>query len=565
MCNKKMAFTAALAAVLALAVPATLPAAGEGEEAAAGDAHLEITWLGDTPDESWWIGQLEEMFNVTITLNGVARFDGEAERIMVAAGEFPDTGAPCCLTTLTLYEDQVIRSLPEEMLRAAAPDYARAMDDRYPAIWTIYRTPDVDGEQMAMGAIAEGSMASVFHLFTRKDWLDAIGVELPDYDAAKTFLARGIHYYEHDALTLDWLEEVLVAYRDGDPDGNGRNDTIPYGAYTQRAAPYSPWPWGAIQGAMGVPTMNLDRNHYVDGELYIAHVSPRFKEFTELVARWWDLGLIDSEFFTIDRGASWEKAATGAFGVYNSNYNYVGRVPARPPDNMISDEEVAAGVELVMFAPIGPRGEQFAGMYGTSYVRSQVQVMNKNLDDAKTARIMEIVNSKYRLNDGTEEGIDLWIQWEYNHGQQGVHWEWAGDPYRSQTRRIPADERPADAPARGGFPTNYPNYSPVESFAFTYPPQQTTWILDHLFGDRVQSRTFATEYFDIFNQTAFREVVERRGEALQTMTAEFFARAVTGEVDVDAEWDRYVAAWMAAGGDELMAEIAKMPRWSDFF
>lgn len=560
--NKTMAIALALA--LALAVPAALPATG-AEEAAAGDGHLEITWLGDTPDESWWIGQLEEMFDVTITLNGVARFDGEAERIMVAAGEFPDTGAPCCLNTLTLYEDQVIRGLPEAMLRANAPDYARAMDERYPAIWTIYRAPDADGEQIAMGAIAEGSMASVFHLFTRKDWLDALGVELPDYDRTKTFLARGIHYYENDALTLDWLEEVLVAYRDGDPDGNGRNDTIPYGAYTQNDSPYNSWPWGAIQGALGVPTMNLDRNQYVDGELYIAHVSPRFKEFTELAARWWDMGLIDSEFFTIDRGASWEKAATGAFGVYSSNYNYVGRVPARPPDNMISDQEVADGVELVMFAPIGPRGEQFAGMYGTSYVRSQVQVMNKNLSDAKAERVMRIVNTKYRLDDGTTEGIDLWIQWEYNHGQEGVHWEWAGEPYRSQTRRIPPDQRPAGAPARGGFPSNYPNYSPVESFAFTYPPQQTDWILNHLFGDRVQSRTFATEYFDIFNETDFREVAARRGEALQTMTAEFFAKAVTGEIDIDAEWDAYVANWMDAGGDELMAEIAKMPRWADFF
>lgn len=560
--NKTMAIALALA--LALAVPAALPATG-AEEAAAGDGHLEITWLGDTPDESWWIGQLEEMFDVTITLNGVARFDGEAERIMVAAGEFPDTGAPCCLNTLTLYEDQVIRGLPEAMLRANAPDYARAMDERYPAIWTIYRAPDADGEQIAMGAIAEGSMASVFHLFTRKDWLDALGVELPDYDRTKTFLARGIHYYENDALTLDWLEEVLVAYRDGDPDGNGRNDTIPYGAYTQNDSPYNSWPWGAIQGALGVPTMNLDRNQYVDGELYIAHVSPRFKEFTELAARWWDMGLIDSEFFTIDRGASWEKAATGAFGVYSSNYNYVGRVPARPPDNMISDQEVADGVELVMFAPIGPRGEQFAGMYGTSYVRSQVQVMNKNLSDAKAERVMRIVNTKYRLDDGTTEGIDLWIQWEYNHGQEGVHWEWAGEPYRSQTRRIPPDQRPAGAPARGGFPSNYPNYQPVESFAFTYPPQQTDWILNHLFGDRVRSRTFATEYFDIFNETDFREVAARRGEALQTMTAEFFAKAVTGEIDIDAEWDAYVANWMNAGGDELMAEIAKMPRWADFF
>ena len=105
----------------------------------------------------------------------------------------------------------------------------------------------------------------------------------------------------------------------------------------------------------------------------------------------------------------------------------------------------------------------------------------------------------------------------------------------------------------------------MESFAFTYPPPQTDWILNHLFGDRVRGQTFATEYFDIFNETDFREMSGRRGEALQTMAAEFFAKAVTGEIDIDAEWDNYVANWMAAGGNELMAEIAKMPRWSDFF
>ena len=550
--------------VLALAVPAVLIAAGE-EEATSTDSHLEISWLGDSPGESWWVGQLEEMFNVTITLDGTPRMGGEQEQIIVAAGEFPDTGAPCCLDDHTLYKDQVIRGLPDEMLRSHAPDYSRAMDERYPATWQILQAPDAEGEQIGMGGIAEGSMAGVFHLFTRKDWLDKLGVELPDYDETKTFLKRGINYYENDALTLDWLENLLVAYRDGDPDGNGKNDTIPYGAYSQKGNPYSGWPWGAIMGALGLPNTTLDRNHYVDGELYIAHVSPRFKEFTELVARWWDMGLIDSEFFTISRGASWEKAATGAFGVAPSNYNYVGRVAARPPDNLLSDEDVANGVELVMFAPIGPRGEQFSPMYGTSYIRGQVQVMNKNLSDEKTKRVMEIVNTKYRLTDGTKEGIDLWIQWEYKHGQEGVHWKWAGEPYASSTALIKAADRPEGSLDRGGFPTNYPNFSPVESFAFTYPANQTDWILNHLFGERVKSQTFATEYVDIFNTTNFVEVKGRKGEALQTMTAEFFAKAVTGNIDIDAEWDDYVSKWMKAGGDDLMAEIAKMPKWSDFF
>ena len=45
-------------------------------------------------------------------------------------------------------------------------------------------------------------------------------------------------------------------------------------------------------------------------------------------------------------------------------------------------------------------------------------------------------------------------------------------PSLKRTIQSIADERPADAPPRGGFPTNYPNYSPAESFAFTYPPRR---------------------------------------------------------------------------------------------
>lgn len=553
------------AGILILLMPAVLFAEGDAETTTVDDAHMEISWLGDSPGESWWLGQLEEMFNVTINLNGVARFDGEAEQIMVAAGEFPDTGAPCCLKASTLYEDQVTRGLPAGMLRANAPNYSRAMEDRFPAIWKIHRAPDRPDQQIAMGAIAQSSMASVFHLFTRTDWLANLGIELPDYDETKAYLTRGIYYYENDALTIDWLEDLLVAYRDGDADGNGINDTIPYGSYSQKGVPYSAWPWGAVLGAMGVPNPVLDRNHYVDGELYIAHVSPRFKEFTALVARWWDMGLLDSEFFTIDRGASWEKAATGAFGVFNSNYNYVGRVAARPPDNMITDEDIANGVELVMFAPTGPRGDQFAPMYGTSYVRAQVQMMNKNLSDPKTERIMQIMDTKYRVDDGTDEGIQFWINWDYKHGQEGVHWKWQGEPYNSPASLIKAEDRPEGSLARGGFVTNYPNYSPSETNLLRYPPTQLDWIVNHLFGERVQDETFATEYFDILNETDYTDVKNRVGETLQTMTAEFFANAVTGQIDIDQEWDEYVAKWMSAGGDAIMAEVAKMPRWSDFF
>jgi hypothetical protein len=553
---------AALTGLLALA---PLLAGAAGQTSAGAAAPMEISFLMEIrsgEESTWFLDQVEERFNVRIVPNGVYHGDKEKVSLLLATGECPDLFCP--IDPFDGLAQGLTRTIPVEMIQEHAPQYTALLDDFYPIGWLLGQSPDDPTEYVALHMIGENADTLLTFATFRSDWAENVGFTVPNLDQAMQIDPLGRVFYLDEDFTLDQFEGLLKAFRDQDPDGNGKNDTIPYGAYG-RPRLYGSWPWGAIQGALGVPTTNLDRNHYVDGELYIAHVSPRFREFTELVARWWDMGLIDSEFFTIDRGASWEKAATGAFGVYNSNYNYVGRIPSRPPDNMISDEDVANGVELVMFAPIGPRGEQFAGMYGTSYVRGQVQVMNKNLSEAKTERVMQIANTKYRLTDGTPEGIDLWIQWQYGYGEEGVHWEWRGEPYQSAIRAIPADERPADAPARGGFPTNYPNYSPVEYFAFRYPPQQADWILNHLFGDRVQGQTFATEYVDIFNETDFREVSGRRGEALQTMTAEFFAKAVAGEIDIDAEWDDYVARWMEAGGNELMAEIAKMPRWSDFF
>ena len=49
------------------------------------------------------------------------------------------------------------------------------------------------------------------------------------------------------------------------------------------------------------------------------------------------------------------------------------------------------------------------------------------------------------------------------------------------------------------------------------------------------------------------------GESLDTIRDEFFFAAVTGEIDIDAEWDNYVQTWMDAGGTEYMAELEKAP------
>jgi hypothetical protein len=323
-------------------------------------------------------------------------------------------------------------------------------------------------------------------------------------------------------------------------------------------------------GAFDLPRPYLNRNHEVDGKLYLPFVSPRWKEFTELIARWWEMGLLDPEHFTTDRNTFWDKSRSGVYGMSTSAWNYAGRSPTRVPDTLLTEEDIAAGREVVMFAPRGPYG-QFSPMYGTAFLRPRAQSFNVNLSDEKTAKILEIMNTKYRVDDGTEEGIRLWINWDMSYGgKEGVHWEWAGEPFKSNIQIIPVEERPAEGYPigrySGGFFDYLPDYRPQPAVGnIENPPSIAAFSADHLFSDRVQRQTFATERIDLFNATDFKDIQTRKGEALNTMALEFFSKAVIGEIDVDAAWDGYVKRFMGAGGSELIAEVEKMDRWKDLF
>ena len=564
---KKTKIVLVMLAALALVLPMSVSAAGDEE---ASGQPMEITWMGDSPEKTWWHGQLEEMFNVKITTNGVGFADGEAQEIMVASGEIPDTfNIGGYAKTHELYEDGVIRSVPEKMFRQYAPNYSSGMDRNFPLVWDVYRAPDKPDHQLAIGSVSPHSMVSVFYFMVRKDYFDRMGVKLPQYEETKQLLQRNIYYYENDVIDLQWVEDLLVAFRDGDPDGNGEIDTIPWGTYGMSTRPYTQWWSGPILGAFDLPVPDTSRNLEVDGKLYLPQVSPRWKEFTKLIARWWEMGLMDPEHFTTDRNTHWDKSRTGVFGMMTSAWNYAGRAPTRVPDTLLTEEDLAAGREVVMFAPKGPYG-QFTPMYGTGFLRPRAQMFNVNLSDEKTAKILEIMNSRFRLDDGTEEGIRLWLNWDMSFGgKEGVHWKWAGEPFKSNTVLIPPEERPEGYPKGrylGGFFDYLPDYRPQPiTVTLENPPSYAAFAANHQYSDRVQAQTFATARIDLFNKTEFNDIMAKKGEVLQTMAYEFWSQAVTGEIDIDAEWDGYVKRFMDAGGSELIAEVEKMDRWEDLF
>ena len=355
-------------------------------------------------------------------------------------------------------------------------------------------------------------------------------------------------FYNQD-YTLTDIERLLVGFRDGDPDGNGRNDTIPMGAFNNFL-----WSWGGLLGAFG----NNGRNGDLNGQVLEYNVLPSYKDFLKHVARWYQMELIDKEFPVLDRTRSYEKIKAGVIGYVDLGINAVGEDWAmeRPPNSMASDEEVARGVSVVTIPPpIGPNGQRGGWIYDPfplSQGRRGAQlVVNKSVSDEKLAKVLEIID--YLRFGDTEQFI-----WDWS-GLPGVHSDWTGEPGQSRASLRPLDEVPAGYPKIGRFPNEYPNFIPKDRLAFYQNPTLSAFFNNWYYTDAGRQLSLMPYRWDLLGETALGDMQSKYGATLNTIRDEFTLKAITGQINIDAEWDAYVASWMSNGGTELLAELAKAP------
>ena len=164
-----------------------------------------------------------------------------------------------------LYADGIIIELNDvidkympnyKALLEANPDVAKALKDdegRY-----LYFTPinPLNTPDERVSAIWQG-------LQGRKDWMENVGIEeLP--------------------TTIDGWYEMLVAFRDLDPNGNGEQDEIPFDA-------------GQSGLRYFMPAFDILNGAYVDpdtGKVGFGEYSQNYKEFLETMNKWYSEGLI---------------------------------------------------------------------------------------------------------------------------------------------------------------------------------------------------------------------------------------------------------------------------------
>ena len=204
--------------------------------------------------DMWFFDQLEEKTNVHVDFVDVKDADWVTRiSLMFASHNYTDMILRGSLDTEEYGVAQHLLVPLDEYLEEHMPNYFERLSS------TPVRSmiPSSDGNSYYIGFLLSQNITTDGHFFINRNWLDKLNLSVP--------------------TTIEELTEVLRAFRDGDPNGNGLKDEIPYQATfdDNNTGIYN------VFSAWGIP-MNID---YVfihdDGSIHFAPEEDGFRQGAE--------------------------------------------------------------------------------------------------------------------------------------------------------------------------------------------------------------------------------------------------------------------------------------------
>ncbi|WP_092063572.1 extracellular solute-binding protein [Poseidonocella pacifica] len=201
--------------------------------------------------------------------------NNEAMNLLLAQGNLPDiVGGNRIQQPVNQYGPQGAFLPLNDLIEEHAP-HIKAFFDERPELRQAISA--YDGQMYYIPYLPDGKYGRAW--FVRQDWLDQLGLEQPD--------------------TVEDLYAVLTAFRNQDPNGNGKTDEVPYFARDWEEVLRLLTLWDARSS--GSDTYH---DFYVKDDGTIAHpyAEEAYRTGIANIAKWYDEGLIDAEIFT--RGSS---------------------------------------------------------------------------------------------------------------------------------------------------------------------------------------------------------------------------------------------------------------------
>ena len=429
----------------------------------------------------------------------------ERKDILINAGDYPDA-----IGGWLLGANDILTMGMIDGLFVPIDPYINETDT--PNIWKMLSIPGVreeftlpDGHIYTIPYVIAEPLVT-FLPYINTDWLAAVGMEMP--------------------TTTEEFREVLRAFKAQDP------NCIPFSGDPNNLD------LGALAGWFGVNASNSGQRHYctlVDGKVFFGANQDGFKEFIKYFASLYAEGLIDPELFTQDL-ATWKGKGSKESNLYGVSIAY----------GSGDFYEMDPGTQYTPFAPLPVLKSDFTDApiyrrngYGVTNFRSQVAVTDKCDDPGVVVRwfdnvfaldnSMQIQNGLYgirleKLEDGSFRRLDETLLSEADREK----YDWGNTFTQSLPKLLPVEIKVAPV---AGQPIPYEEKDTADALYLPYldTPLPRPWLSAE---DAERTSILATDIVGYINQK--------------------IAQWVSGEADVEAEWDAYVAQLETLGVQELI-------------
>jgi len=474
------------------------------------------------PAESWGVDYFLENYGLDLDVQPVDSSTDESWNIFWAGGGYADIILPYNGNQgPQLVNEDLVRPISWDMLKENMPRMISLLVYTYGSEEEALNRLTYKGEVWCIPYFTYiNECAHVTSI--RNDWLEAVGLECP--------------------TNLEEFSEVMRAFTEDDPDGNGVDDT--YGAasigYGLRAiAPVfgtadSQSYWLNAEGT--AITTNITTDEY---RAYLAQLN-----------EWFEAGYLDPEFVTDDRGATRNKFATNVFGIYNDDtWWYEAARGDVSPFNMLiaNNPDVDFATGFSRFAGLkNADGEIFvqSGMAGCT---GQASIyFGYECSDDVVIRVMQMIDEAVRLYDGSEEDYAAQIEFQTRTAGEPTGEYWYVNEQGGATQVLsPAPELSSEMgwylfPTAAGpnmdFFKGQPDEYVIEITELAMNTNKyfmgSNVTLPALEGDLVDMKTNINDYFNA-SKNAF----------------------IIGDMDIndDAVWAEYIATLEGYGLNEVIA------------
>lgn len=445
--------------------------------------------------------KLEEKTNVHVEWDQIpdANYQ-EKKNLMLNSGKLPDAFFGGLGKSDEMKYGQQGMFIPlEDLVEKYAPNIVQMFDKR-PDVKKFATAPD--GHIYSVPSLDEKMYENnTDNLFINKLWLDKLGLKPP--------------------TTTDEFYEVLKAFKEKDPNGNGKKDEIPfsYRVGTNYQGEYSMF--GAFNGLDNPMHLVME-----DGKVLFAPIRPGYKEAIKYFNKLYSEGLIDPEVFTQDgkqyfaKGKA-EDVILGSFIIYFD-------------ENLVGDER--AHNDYISLLPLkGPEGYQLWNRYDQTKSGKFIVTSSNEHPEATIRWVNELYDKKASL--------------EFRYGPFGSHLKENSDgsiEFLPPPEGMSSDEfRYQSCPAP---------VSPGVIYKETYDNMNFPINIERKIERTEKYEPFMVD--EIYPQVYY---TDSEIEKLSTLTTDvnnyvdqMKAKWITGDAKIDDTWDDYINQLKKMGLDDLI-------------